>query len=179
VIGLTALVQLNFMRRSGYPARFFGVTLKNAGRHAREALALTVPLLALVVALKMLAVRLVPGMRGDPVFEWMAGTPVTPVLIVAYSVLIPFQELVTRGGLQGALEHFLVGRGRTWKAILGSNVIFSAGHLYISSGLSVAAFLPGLFWGWLYSRQRTLVGVSLSHLVLGYWAFYVVGIRLD
>jgi CRP-like cAMP-binding protein len=111
VIGLTALVTLNFMRRSGYPARFFGVTFENAGRHAREALVLTVPLLALVVALKMLAVRLVPAMRGDPVFEWTAGTPITPVLIVAYVVLIPFQELVTRGGLQGALEHFLVGGG--------------------------------------------------------------------
>jgi CRP/FNR family cyclic AMP-dependent transcriptional regulator len=179
VIGMTALVTLEFMRRSGYPPSFFGVTVKDAGRDAVEAFAWTLPLMAAVVVLKLMAVRLVPAMRGEPVFQWAGGTPVTPLLILAYVLLIPFQELVARGGLQGALEHFLVGRSRTWKAILGSNVIFSAGHLYISWGLSVAVFLPGLFWGWLYSRQRSLVGVSLSHLVLGFWAFYVVGIRLD
>ena len=37
-----------------------------------------------------------------------------------------------------------------------------------------AAFAAGLFWGWLYARQRALAGVSVSHIVLGFWAFEVV-----
>jgi CRP/FNR family cyclic AMP-dependent transcriptional regulator len=36
------------------------------------------------------------------------------------------------------------------------------------------AFFTGLFWGWLYARQRGLVGVSVSHVLLGMWALDVV-----
>ncbi|HEY2944108.1 MAG TPA: cyclic nucleotide-binding domain-containing protein [Vicinamibacteria bacterium] len=179
-IVLTALIPLHFMRRTGYPPRFFGLTLQNGWRHALEAIILTAPLMAATIVVKILLLKWVPAMHDRPVFEMLgsgaAHLRIDPALILAYLVLIPFQELIYRGGLQGGLEHFLVGRGRTWKAILGSNIIFSAAHLYISSGLSVAAFFPGLFWGWLYSRQRSLVGVSISHIVLGLWAFNFVGL---
>lgn len=57
---------------------------------------------------------------------------------------------------------------------MGANIIFSAAHLYVSPGLAVMAFVAGLFWGWLYARQGTLVGVSVSHVLLGFWAFEVV-----
>ena len=66
--------------------------------------------------------------------------------------------------------------GEDLSAIFGSNIIFSSGHLYISVGLSVTAFLAGLFWGWLYSRQRRLAGVAVSHMLLGFFAFEVVGL---
>ena len=52
--------------------------------------------------------------------------------------------------------------------------IFSAAHLYVSPGLAVIAFVAGLFWGWLYARQSGLIGVSVSHVLLGLWAFEVV-----
>jgi CRP-like cAMP-binding protein len=169
------------MRSSGYPAAFFGLTLKRAGRHVLEALALTLPLMALAVALKWWLVQNVASMAGQPLIQ--LGAPVAPGLpastfnpwlAVAYVVFVPLQELIYRGGLQGALEHFLTGPWRRALAIVGSNIIFSAAHLYISPGLSVSAFVAGLFWGWLYARQRGLVGVSVSHMLLGFWAFEIV-----
>lgn len=181
VILVTAGILVHFMRSSGFPASFFGLTLKNAGRHTLQALALTLPLMAVSVALKVWLVANVPSMAGQPVFQMFSppgpGMPAAtfnPWLTLAYVVFVPFQELIYRGGLQGALSHFLTGRWRHWLAILGSNIIFSAAHLYISPGLSVTAFIAGLFWGWLYSRQKGLAGVSVSHIVLGFWAFEVV-----
>jgi len=170
-----------FMRSSGYPAAFFGLTLKRAGRHMAEALLLTLPLMALAVGLKWWLVHNVPSMAGQPLIQMGSppapGIPAStfnPWLAVAYVVFVPLQELIYRGGLQGALEHFLTGPWRRALAIVGSNIIFSAAHLYISPGLSVSAFVAGLFWGWLYARQRGLAGVSLSHMVLGFWGFEVV-----
>jgi membrane protease YdiL (CAAX protease family) len=129
------------------------------------------------VLLKMLLVATVPAMHGQPIFKmFAAGESFNPWLALAYVLFVPFQELIYRGGVQGALEHFLTGRWRSWMAILGSNVIFSAGHLYISAGLAATAFVAGLFWGWLYSRQRGLAGVSVSHVLLGFFAFEVVGL---
>jgi CRP-like cAMP-binding protein len=170
-----------FMRTSGYPPAFFGLTLKRAGRHIVEALLLTLPLMALTVGLKWLLVHNVPSMAGQPLFQMGApaapGVPASsfnPWLTLAYVVFVPLQELIYRGGLQGALQHFLTGPWRRALAIVGSNIIFSAAHLYISPGLSVSAFVAGLFWGWLYARQCGLAGVSVSHMVLGFWAFEVV-----
>ncbi len=181
VVLATVAMLLVFMKTSGYPAAFFGLTLRRAGRDVAEALLCTLPLMAGVVALKAWMVAELPAMTGQPLFQMfapVAGAPeasrFNPWLTLAYVVFVPLQELIYRGGLQGALAHFLTGRWRTPMAILGSNVIFSAGHLYISPGLSVSAFVAGLFWGWLYARQRALAGVSASHIVLGFWAFEVV-----
>ncbi len=170
-----------FMRSSGYPAAFFGITLKRAGRHVLEALLLTLPLMALAVALKWWMVNNVGSMLGQPLIQMAApaapGLPASAFnlwLALAYVLFVPLQELIYRGGLQGALEHFLTGPWRRALAIIGSNIIFSAAHLYISPGLSVSAFVAGLFWGWLYARQRGLAGVSVSHMLLGFFAFEVV-----
>lgn len=166
-----------YMRTAGYPASFFGLTRKDAGVHMLEAAVLTAPLLAVTVLLKLALVRWVPSMHGEPVLRMFSGAAAfNPWLILAYVLFVPLQELIYRGGLQGALEHFFVGPNRRWAAILCSNIIFSAAHLYISPGIAVSAFCAGLFWGWLYSRQRGLAGVSLSHVILGFWAFEVVGL---
>ena len=181
VILVTVSIIVWFMKSSGYPAAFFGLTRQRLGRDVLEACALTLPLMAVAVAVKWVLIQHVPSMQGEPVFQMFApaaeGTnrgTFNPWLALVYVLFVPFQELVYRGSLQGALEHFLTGPRRGWLAILGSNIIFSAGHLYISPGLSASAFVAGLFWGWLYSRQRRLAGVSASHILLGFWAFEVV-----
>ena len=172
-----------FVRVSGYPASFFGVTTKNAVRHIGEAIMLTLPLMLLTPVLKLALLSWVPAMQGLPLLDMFAPASPTvaassfnPWLASAYVVFVPFQELIYRGGVQGALAHFLTGRWRDWMAIVGANVIFSAAHLYVSPGLAVVAFAAGLFWGWLYARQRGLAGVSVSHVLLGFWAFEVVGL---
>lgn len=170
-----------FVRVSGYPAAFFGLTTRDAGRHVVEAVMLTLPLMAGTVLLKLALVTWVPEMQGRALFQMFApappGAPASGFnlwLALAYVVFAPFQELLYRGGVQGPLAHFLSGRWRDALAIVGANVIFSAAHLYVSPGLAVMAFAAGLFWGWLYARQRGLAGVSVSHILLGFWAFEVV-----
>ncbi len=170
-----------FVRVSGYPARFFGLTTANAGRHLRESLLFTLPLMAGTLLLKWALVTWVPAMHGLPLIQMFSppppGLPASgfdPALALAYVVFAPLQELIYRGGVQGSLSHFLTGRWRQVLAVVGANVIFSAAHLYVSPGLAVTAFVAGLFWGWMYARQGSLAGVALSHVLLGFWAFEVV-----
>lgn len=168
-------ILFTFMRVSRYPAAFFGLTLQHARRDIAEAVLFTLPLMAGAVLVKLALVRWLPAMQGEPVFRMLApGSGFNPWLALAYVVFAPFQELLYRGGVQGPLAHFLAGRWRDWLAIVGANIIFSAAHLYVSPGLAVMAFIAGLFWGWLYARQRRLAGVSVSHVLLGFWAFEVV-----
>ena len=98
-------------------------------------------------------------------------------MAVLYTFHAPFQEFVVRGCLQGSLQEFLRGTYRQSVAVVGSNLIFAAFHLYLSLGFAVLTFVPGLLWGWLYRRHGTLVGVALSHVLVGLWAVFVVGIE--
>ncbi|MBK9360923.1 MAG: hypothetical protein IPM99_07215 [Rubrivivax sp.] len=56
--------------------------------------------------------------------------------------------------------------------MVGANIIFSSAHLYVSTGLAVTAFVAGLFWA---GCMRASAGwrVSVSHILLSFWAFEV------
>jgi membrane protease YdiL (CAAX protease family) len=93
----------------------------------------------------------------------------TTVAYGLYVLLSPMQEFVARGVIQGCLQHMLSGRHATWRAILVSNAVFSISHQHLGLGYALLVFVPGLFWGWLYQRHRSLVGVSVSHVLIGLW----------
>jgi len=71
--------------------------------------------------------------------------------------------------VQGCLQHMLSGRNATWRAILVSNAVFSISHQHLGLAYALLVFVPGLFWGWLYQRHRSLVGVCVSHVLIGLW----------
>jgi membrane protease YdiL (CAAX protease family) len=77
--------------------------------------------------------------------------------------------------LQTALEMFLATRRRRLSAILVSNLIYAVAHLHISLAFAAASFAAGLAWGWLFARQRSLVGVTVSHLLTGLFVLFVLG----
>jgi len=91
-------------------------------------------------------------------------------------IVVPLQEFIVRGCIQGGLQEFLTGRHRVLWAIITSNLFFSVTHSYLSSQFALLTLLPGLFWGWLYYRERTLIGPMLSHALIGVAGIDVVGI---
>ena len=80
-----------------------------------------------------------------------------------------------RGALQSTLEMFLMGPHRRRNAVLVSALLFSVAHLHMSFLFAALAFLPGLYWGWLFSKQRNLAGVVLSHQLIGGYVFFILG----
>jgi membrane protease YdiL (CAAX protease family) len=144
--------------------------------------------LVLIVLIKILEIKYLPSFAGRPVFEPLAIVspgivdPLTRWLIwwltfVMYGFFIcPIEELMARGGLQGCLNQFLTGKYKVITSILISNLIFGTIHLYISRELAIASIVTGVFFGWLYSRHNNIIGVAMSHAMIGIWALCVVGL---
>jgi CRP-like cAMP-binding protein len=171
---------LHFMRSSGYPMETFGISKRNTGRFALEGVLYTLPILALATAGKWAFIHWNASYSGARLFDYRnvlenLGPTQFTVILVLYMVLTAVQELIVRGALQSALELFLVTPRRHLTAILVSNVLFSAVHMHISPALALLLFGPGLYWGWLYRRQRHLAGVIASHLLTGVYSFFVLG----
>jgi CRP-like cAMP-binding protein len=172
------------MRRSGEPIATYGLTWHGAGAAARDGVVWSIPVLAAATLLKLALTRTVPAYAGVPVvtlggFLDPAAAPgawrFALAMSLGYLAVVPFQEFVARGALQGPLERFLVGPRTTVKAILIANVLFMASHLFLSTAFAFMTLVPGLLWGALYARHGTLVAPIVSHALVGWWVFFVLG----
>jgi hypothetical protein len=174
------------LRQSPFPRESYGLTFRGGWAHAGRALVWTTPLLLFLLLVKLIGIHWVPSMAGWPLFDPSAGFTGRPfdwqpfvLAMLLYGIHAPFREFVGRAVLQGSLQHFLrVPAGRVnWKAILMSNLLFASGQGFHGFWFSVASFAVGLFWGWLFARQGSLVGVSVSHIAVGWWGLFALGFR--
>ncbi|MBX3128099.1 MAG: cyclic nucleotide-binding domain-containing protein [Polyangiaceae bacterium] len=184
VIALFGFASVRFLRRTGWPLSRFGLGFRNLFGSLLEA-ALFTPLFAVVlVGVKWAAIRAVPAWHGLPLIERTDVVtrlldPDIRTLLVIYAASAVVQELIVRCALQASLEDFLVSRGRTKLPIFVAALMFAVNHLHMSFIFALLAFIPGLFWGWLFHRRRHLVGVTLSHFAIGAFVFFVLGVRLQ
>lgn len=171
-----ALVWL--MVDSHSPLRTFGMRLNDTWlRELGESLAATAGCIGVVTGLKALLLAIVPAYAELPLF----ADDNFPLLEASlfYAVLMPLHELCARGILQTVFEDMFEHRRRVLFAIVLSNVLFAAVHVHLAPfyGLmAIVVFVPGLLWGAMYARHRSLLGVCVSHVLLGIYAMHVLGI---
>ena len=183
VIGLFGAASWRFLRNSGKPLSSFGIGFRHLFGSLFEAALITPPFLALLVGVKWVLIHVLPALRGSKLIENVdvAATladPATRRLLIIYAISSAVQEMIVRSALQASLEDFLVGKRRVATAIFTAGVMFSVNHLHMSFLFAALAFLPGLLWGWMFHRQRNLIGVTLSHVVVGGFVFFVLGVKL-
>ncbi len=173
-LGLLVVVLLVigfFRQRHHYLWSDWGLTWKGGTQALVESVLFSLPWALGGIGLKGWLVH-APGssLYGHPVFEFQ-----TPLLeLFMYALVSIVQEIVSRGFLQTATEKVLTGPYRSWVAIFISSIIFSVLHLHYSTDTMLATLFSGFFFGWLYHRHRTVVGVSVAHFLLGVLAWDVL-----
>ena len=169
-----------FMKTSSFPLATFGLTLKNWERALWEGVVFTLPFALLIVGVKGFLIAFAPGYEGRPLIEGLAAMDADPqtwwtFLFIYILIVAPLQEFLARGGLQGPLEEFLSSRHKVALAILVSNLLFSTMHLFMSLEIALLTFIPGVYFGWLYSRTHNLLGVWIARALVGTIGLSIVG----
>jgi hypothetical protein len=118
-----------------------------------------------------------PLIEYPNVMERLGSSDVLPLFAI-YVLASAVQELIVRGALQSSLQMFLTGRRRITKAVVVSALLFSVTHLHMSFLFATLAFVPGLFWGWLFARRPNLIGPILSHVAVGAFVFFIMGVNV-
>jgi membrane protease YdiL (CAAX protease family) len=91
--------------------------------------------------------------------------------IVLILIIIPGEEIFWRGFIQKRL----MKHANVTLSIVLSSILYASVHLY--SGywiLAFAAFIAGLFWGWLYAWKRSIPLVIVSHLIFDLFMFVIL-----
>ena len=179
IIFLFAAMSFFVIKKGGYPYSMYGLTIENWRQSLFESMLLLLPILMLLGILKWLYLKWVPGIQEYPLLSLGQHLNLSKSSLIltccAYSVFAPVQEFIARGCFQSSFQNFLVGKYRTLTAIVISNLMFSMTHLHISISFALVAFIPGLFWGWQYARHKTLIGISISHIIIGLSASIFIG----
>lgn len=175
MIIILIVVAIIHVKISSYPLSFFGLNFNNWKKNALEGVLYSIPLLLFTTLLKWLFVLYVPRFQHEPVIVWhlYKGRNVSQfleiIMAALYILLTPLQEFIARGALQSSIKNFLIEFRSPFWAIILSNTIFAAFHAHISGWYALGAFIGGCVWGWLYARQRSLVGPIVSHALVGLW----------
>ncbi|MFZ2959008.1 MAG: type II CAAX endopeptidase family protein [Candidatus Ozemobacteraceae bacterium] len=173
---VTLAVVISMIKGSTLPLKNFGLTLKGWKRSVAESLTVSAVAIALLMIIKVLANRYSPGIFKETQvvnFGYFGFSYVT------YLIVAPMQEFISRGTVQGTLSRLFVGPYNNFVAIMVTSFLFGALHMCHSIHLSIAALFSSWLWGWMFQRQKTLVGVGLSHFLvgnaaglMGYWTFF-------
>lgn len=175
------------MRFTGLPLRQFGITTKDWPKKVVKCVLYSLPVMLLLLLVKAysvyfgsnsLHVGLFSGFSAGMEhgqFSW--ALYLTGVFL--YALFSPIQELLVRCALQSTFFSFLPGNElfRKWNAILLSNLIFSSVHSHLSLTFAALTFIPGLFWGWLFHKENSFIGVSVSHILIGVWGIFIIGAK--
>lgn len=152
-----------FARRQSAPPETFGLTPRGWKRSAIEGVLFGA---GMVTAGALLKLRMQPE---EVLFSWANLREFTrPEAVVFLSLYLPhsfLQELIARGVVQGSLQRFLGGTPRL--TVILTSVLFGIFHIHVSYLFALLTGLGSLFFGFIYARHRSLVGVTLAHFVGG------------
>lgn len=174
------------MLQSGYPLTAYGFRFKGGVKALVWSGLWTIPVLLFLTLGKWILIQKVPQFSSLQLFHMSpalspGAAPVSnfeaAILVLAYTVFVPVQEVIFRGAMQSSLQLFHPGRGGVLQAILISNIPFCMIHFHLSLILVVLTYCLGSFWGWMYAKQKTLIASCFSHFIIGLYAFFIIGIQ--
>ncbi|PIS03342.1 MAG: hypothetical protein COT85_00660 [Chlamydiae bacterium CG10_big_fil_rev_8_21_14_0_10_42_34] len=162
---------------SKYPLSFYGLTTNHWARYALEGVICSTPILVLGLFAKLILIKNIPEFKDlslIPVQTIIDNYRSILIFGAAYILLVPAQEFIVRGVLQSCFKNFFQGRNRVFLAILSSNLVFQMLHTVKGFWLAIISFFLGLFWGALFEKQKSLVGVCVSHALIGATLFFIL-----
>jgi len=188
IILLFSLSFIPIIATSGFPLSFFGLQLRNWRPALAFSLRVSAIFLLVFIGLKWLLIHTTDSFANVPLIDGadvsVDGHSVPSstwywIALVVYLLLTPMQEFVARSGIQAPLYAFLHGSEfkRRWASILASNLVFAAAHAHISLAFAVAAFLPGMLWGWIFVRTNSLMAATVSHILIGGAGMFLFGVE--
>ncbi|MBN2690224.1 MAG: cyclic nucleotide-binding domain-containing protein [Gammaproteobacteria bacterium] len=174
-------VSIYFIKHHHIPPRDFGLHSKSWRWAIKDSLLWTATVCLILLAIKFIIIKTIPTLHNEPLINiWRergGSIRLTVILSILYMLLVPVQELIARGILQGTLKKILYGKHSAAGAIVIANIMFAFAHQSVGKYYTIMALIGGFFWGWLYNRQNSLIGVSISHIIIGLWVFVALNFQ--
>jgi CRP-like cAMP-binding protein len=178
LLAVSAVIVVFMMRSTPYSWTDYGFTLKNWRSSLADTLLKTAIFIAALTVLKWILTlaELMPAPVFSFPFFQRHSFAFALGIAVTYSLFCILQEIILRSALQHSLIHFLTGRFAKTRIIATTTLIAAATHLHMKSLVfPLLIIVPNIFWCLLYDKYRSLLCVSVSHILIGVWALFILG----
>ena len=154
---------LIFVAATRQPLATFGVSMNRFGESFFDGIIGSL----IVICLAFLAINNFDSYFGVSVSEVVGAMRLSSMQTYYYLIHCYLQEFFVRGSIQTSLEEVIQMAWRKPLAVVLASAIFSVLHYPLGFIPIVATFASGLLFGFVYSRTRNLIGVTLIHYVSG------------
>lgn len=154
---------LIFVAATRQPLAAFGVTSEHFVKSLLDGVIGSIS----IVVLSFLAIYSFPNAFGISAVDVFEAMHLSRLQTYFYLLHCYLQEFFVRGSIQTSLEEVIQFQWRKPLAIVLASAIFSVLHYPLGFTPIVATFASGLLFGFVYSRTRNLIGVTLIHYVAG------------
>ena len=180
VLTVYGIWSIFYVKKSGLPLKTFGLTMDNFMPALKFAAKYTAVFLLFLLIGKWVMTTYFPEIFGKHLIELYSlkgGDSFSLfVIIILYSIHAVIQEFIARGCIQGGLMQFISGKNSALTAIIVATLMFSSFHLVMDMKYALLTLVPGLFWGFLFYKNKNVLAVSISHIVIGVIAIFVLNI---
>jgi membrane protease YdiL (CAAX protease family) len=152
-------------RKTAFSYEELGLKVKDYKATFLPAIGISIALVALLMAVKLLMLRLAPGFfpNDAPFWNWNIGI----YGWVGYIFCCIIQEFLARSMLYGSIRKLFDGKHAVAVAMVLSTLLFGAVHIahgfmYMTGAIILLGSLSGL-----YEKQRNIWGVAIIHYVMG------------
>lgn len=102
-----------------------------------------------------------------------SGVVVDGFFLLQYFAHTVFQEVGSRGLLQGLFQKFLNDK-KGHRAVFLTSTVFASLHITFGIDAVLITFVASIIFGYVYLKQKNLIGVTVLHYWLGVLAAMVV-----
>jgi CRP-like cAMP-binding protein len=160
----TLVVVFKIVKNSSLSWKDFGLNTSGAKKAIVEALVVSFLIIGALCLVKYALIIAYPDSFSEKqIISWKYFD----YTYITYLVVAPLQEFITRGVVQSSLQRLLVGRSKIVLSIMITSFLFGSLHVFSSLYLGLVATISGWLWGWMYYRHNNLIGVSISHFLIG------------
>jgi membrane protease YdiL (CAAX protease family) len=181
-IGIVCAMSITAMVLMKMPYRCFGF-YRCSTKSLIETIIISLLFCVLALAAKYYLITHIPSLEKYPLLIIQHGTAAaTPktlwLYFILYSLFAPVQSYIYHGVIEGPMIDLTNTRYKAFLVICLSTLFFTAVH-FAFFGLEFAAvvLLPGLVWCMLYYRYRSLLTISVSHIIIGGILLLLVGAK--
>ena len=161
------LVTIIIIKKSKMSLIDYGFNCQNAQKAIKESLIITIPVCLILLGLKFYLLTNNINSFNQSIFIYDYFN----LSLLVYLPIVAMQELLFRGVAQTAVGMVMQGKNKKFYSILTVSCLFGLGHIQFNWLFALLSLFLGISWGYMYHRHRTIIGVTISHFLLGSMAY--------
>ncbi len=176
---LFSLAALLIMRSVKIPFEQFQLRMNVSAKEWKATLLTALFICLGLLFIKFLAVKFF--FKGLPIFDSdnllnQDDIKLTVYCLLLYLIFCPVQVFIVNVAIQNMLLCLFANKKYINAiSIVFSTCLFAAYHLEINWLLALSMLFFGLYWSILFSRHRSILTISISHMIIGAFGFYCLG----